>query len=277
MGIDEFHPRIAILTNLYEAHLDYHGSFKEYGDAKFGVTKNQTNEDVFIYNADQPEVVKYASLTNAKLIPFSTKGRREEGISGDAEYIYWNGELYLERRLIALPGEHNLENILCAVATAILMDCPKETIQHVLTSFTGVKHRTQFLREWKKRKFYNDSKATNTLATKSALAAFEQPVILLAGGLERGHSFEELREGMNHVKAVVAFGQTSDRLLDFAASCGVKNIKKVENIHQAVKVATDLSELEDVILLSPACASWDQYANFELRGDDFIEAVFQIK
>ncbi len=277
MGIDKFQPKIAILTNLYEAHLDYHGTFEEYGDAKYGVTKNQTNEDVFIYNADQPEVVKYAGLSKAKLIPFSTKGHREEGISGDAEYIYWKGEPYLERKSIALPGEHNLENILCAVATAILLDCPKETIQHVLTSFTGVKHRTQFLREWKKRKFYNDSKATNTLATRSALAAFDQPVILLAGGLERGHSFEELRDYMNHVKAVVAFGETSDRLIEFAASCGVEIIEKVENIQQAVQVATDLSEPKDVILLSPACASWDQYANFELRGDDYIEAVFQIK
>jgi len=277
MGINTFQPKISILINLYESHLDYHGSFENYADAKFGVTKNQTSEDLFIYNADQPAVVKYAELTKAKILPFTTKGKRDEGISADATTIYWLGEPYLERKSIALPGEHNLENILTAVATSILMDCPKETIQHVLTSFTGVKHRTQFVREWKKRKFYNDSKATNTLATKSALAAFEQPVILLAGGLERGHSFEEMRPYMENVKALVSFGETSNRLVEFAASCGVDYLKKVDDIEQAVKVATAISEPNDIILLSPACASWDQYANFELRGNDFIKAVFQIK
>ncbi|WP_017379353.1 UDP-N-acetylmuramoyl-L-alanine--D-glutamate ligase [Paenisporosarcina sp. TG-14] len=277
MGINKFQPKISILINLYESHLDYHGTFENYADAKFAVTKNQTNEDLFIYNADQPAVVKYAELTKAKLLPFSTKGRRAEGISADATTIYWLGEPYLERKTIALPGEHNLENILTAVATSILMGCPKGTIQHVLTSFTGVKHRTQFVREWKKRKFYNDSKATNTLATKSALAAFEQPVILIAGGLERGHSFEEMRPYMEHVKALVSFGETSSRLVEFAASCGVDYLKKVDDIEQAVKVATAISEPNDIILLSPACASWDQYANFELRGNDFIKAVFQIK
>ena len=277
MGIDTFKPKISILTNLYEAHLDYHGSFEEYGDAKFGVTKNQTADDVFIYNSDQPDVVKYAQKSVAKLLPFSTKGRKEEGISADGTHIYWQGAPYLERKSIALPGEHNLENILCAVAASILLGCPKETIMHVLTSFTGVKHRTQFVREWKQRKFYNDSKATNTLATKSALAAFDQPVILLAGGLDRGHSFEEMRAHMGNVKAVVSFGETSDRLLDFGSTCGVEQLEKVANIQEAVKVATSISKPHDVILLSPACASWDQYANFELRGDDFIEAVFQIK
>ncbi|WP_342541842.1 UDP-N-acetylmuramoyl-L-alanine--D-glutamate ligase [Paenisporosarcina sp. FSL H8-0542] len=276
MGIDQFKPKISILTNLYEAHLDYHGSFEEYGEAKFAVTKNQTSEDIFIYNADQSAVVNYASKTKAKLLPFSTKGRRQDGISADAERIYWLGEPFLERKSIALPGEHNLENILAAVATSILMSCPKETIEHVLTSFTGVKHRTQFVREWKQRRFFNDSKATNTLATKSALAAFKEPIILIAGGLDRGHSFEEMREYMGNVKVIVTFGETAERLIEFAESCGVKGLEKVENIQQAVHVATELSKPHDVILLSPACASWDQYANFELRGDDFIQAVFQI-
>jgi UDP-N-acetylmuramoylalanine--D-glutamate ligase len=100
--------------------------------------------------------------------------------------------------------------------------------------------------------------------------------MLIAGGLDRGHSFEEMREYMGNVKTIVSFGETADRLIEFAKSCGVEGLEKVENIQQAVKVATKLSQPHDVILLSPACASWDQYANFELRGDDFIEAVFQI-
>ena len=121
--------------------------------------------------------------------------------------IYWNGEPYVSVPLLNYLGQHNLENILSATAAAILSGCDKTAIENVLSSFTGVQHRMQFVKELKGRKFYNDSKATNTLATKSALAAFHAPMILLAGGLDRGHSFEELRPYMANVKAVVALGK----------------------------------------------------------------------
>lgn len=277
MGTEAFKPKISIWTNLYEAHLDYHGSFDEYGEAKFAVTMHQDASDLFIYNQDQEEVAKFAKRTKAKLMPFSTKGRTDEGISADAEYVYLHGEEYVSRKQIALPGEHNLENVLSAIAAATTLDCPKETILHVLSSFTGVKHRTQFVRDWNQRKFYNDSKATNTLATKSAIAAFEDPVILLAGGLDRGHSFEELRPHMNRVKALISFGETSERLKEFAKSCGVSETFMVHDVKEAVHLAAEISVPRDIVLLSPACASWDQYPNFELRGDDFITAVFNLK
>ena len=156
------------------------------------------------------------------------------------------------------------------------MNCPKDKMEHVLNSFNGVKHRTQFVREWKKRKIFNDSKATNTLATRSALAAFEQPIVLLAGGLDRGHSFEELRPFMSNVHAVVVSGQTADRFAEFATSCGVKTIAHANDIQEAVPKAAELSNEGDVILLSPACASWDQYPSFETRGDLYIEAVMKL-
>ncbi|MET1013752.1 MAG: UDP-N-acetylmuramoyl-L-alanine--D-glutamate ligase [Paenisporosarcina sp.] len=276
MGTETFKPKISIWTNLYEAHLDYHGSFDEYGEAKFAVTKHQDASDLFIYNQDQEDVAKYAKRTKAELMPFTTKGRTVEGISADADYVYLNGEEYVARKQIALPGEHNLENVLAAIAAATTLDCPKETILHVLSSFTGVKHRTQFVRDWNQRKFYNDSKATNTLATKSAIAAFEDPVILLAGGLDRGHSFEELRPYMNRVKALISFGETSERLKEFAESCGVSQTFMVNDVKEAVHLASEISVPQDIVLLSPACASWDQYPNFELRGDDFISAVFNL-
>ena len=142
-------------------------------------------------------------------VPFSLTGMKENGISADDEQIYWNGEPYVLRSVIKLPGQHNLENILAATAAAILLGCDKKAIENVLSSFTGVRHRMQFVKELKGRKFYNDSKATNTLATKSALAAFDVPTILIAGGLDRGHSFEELRPYMGDVKAVVAVGETA--------------------------------------------------------------------
>ncbi len=276
MGIETFKPKIAIWTNLYEAHIDYHGTMKEYGEAKFNITRNQDSSDYLIYNADQEIVASYAEKSNAKLIPFTTKAISKEGISADEDMIYWEGAPILKRDTIALPGAHNLENVLAAVAAAILMDCPKENMASVLSSFAGVRHRTQFVREWRKRKIYNDSKATNTLATRSALAAFNQPIVLLAGGLDRGHSFEELRPVMANVHATVVFGQTAERFADFAKSCGVESIVYATDIQKAVPKAAQLSNEGDVILLSPACASWDQYPNFETRGDLFIQSVMEL-
>lgn len=276
MGTKVFKPHIAILTNLYDAHLDYHGTFENYAEAKFGVTRNQDDNDYFIYNADQPVVVDYAMRSKAKKVPFSVKGRTEKGISADETTIYWQGEAILDRTNIALPGTHNLENILCAVAACLLVDCNVEKMAEVLATFAGVRHRTQFVREWNGRKIYNDSKATNCLATKSALDAFKQPVILLAGGLDRGHSFEELRNSMGNVAGVVAFGETGLRFVEFAKSCGVKQTVIAMNVEDAVAYAAPMSKDGDIILLSPACASWDQYDSFEIRGDLFIEAVTKL-
>ncbi|MEG0260231.1 MAG: UDP-N-acetylmuramoyl-L-alanine--D-glutamate ligase [Lysinibacillus sp.] len=276
MGTQTFKPKIAIMTNLYDAHLDYHGTFESYADAKFGVTRNQDENDYFIYNADQPIVVGYAMNSNAIKVPFTLNGRVQEGISADDTTIYWQGEPYLERANIALPGKHNLENIVASIAACILVGCDKEKLQEVLAKFAGVRHRTQYVREWQGRKVYNDSKATNCLATKSALDAFNAPVILLAGGLDRGHSFEELRPCMGHVKGVVAFGETGLRFVEFAKSCGVQQAVIAQNVEDAVHYAAPMSAEGDVILLSPACASWDQYDSFEIRGDVFIDAVMKL-
>lgn len=273
MGTESFRPKISIITNLYEAHLDYHGDFDAYCDAKAQITLQQIEEDYLIYNAEQERVVEIIQESKAKKIPFSTNGKKKEGISADADEIYWNGEPFVERSIIKLPGKHNLENILCAVAAAILLECDKAAIIDVLNSFAGVKHRMQFVKELSGRKFYNDSKATNTLATKSALSAFETPVVLIAGGLDRGHSFEELRPHMSGIKAVVAIGETKERFSEFAKSCGVQVIETATTMKDAVQRAYQLSSENDVILLSPASASWDEYANFEVRGDHFIQAV----
>jgi UDP-N-acetylmuramoylalanine--D-glutamate ligase len=276
MGTDTFRPKIAIWTNLYDAHLDYHGTSEAYAVAKYGITKNQSADDYFIYNDDQPELRKYAACSSAVKVPFSLTGMKEDGISADDEQIYWNGKPYVLRSVIKLPGQHNLENILAATAAAILLGCDKKAIENVLSSFTGVRHRMQFVKELNGRKFYNDSKATNTLATKSALAAFDVPTILIAGGLDRGHSFEELRPYMGDVKAVVAVGETAGKISEFAASCNVEIIITAADVKDAVRKAYPLTEAGDIVLLSPACASWDQYPSFEARGDQFIEAVMEL-
>lgn len=276
MGVETFRPHISILTNIYDAHLDYHGSSEAYAQAKANITRNQTEEDYFIYNDDQQGVRDIAMSTKAMKVPFSLTGRKEDGISSDELMVYWQGEPYIKRSIIKLPGQHNLENILSATAAAILSGCEKKAIKDVLSSFTGVKHRMQYVKEVQDRTYYNDSKATNTLATKSALAAFENPTILLLGGLDRGHSFEELRPFLSKVKAVVALGETSVRVKEFSLSCGVETIVEATSMVEAVQLAHSLSVAGDIILLSPASASWDAYASFEERGDLFIDAVMSL-
>ncbi|AXH98622.1 UDP-N-acetylmuramoyl-L-alanine--D-glutamate ligase [Sporosarcina sp. PTS2304] len=275
-GIEEFKPEIAIFTNLYDAHLDYHGTTAEYLNAKMNVTRNQTTDDYLIYNYDQPAVRMAVETMSAQKIPFSVEGKASDGISADEEWIYWLGERYISTKRIKLPGRHNLENILAATGAAIIKGCEKSAIENVLSSFTGVRHRMQFVRECYGRTIYNDSKATNTLATKSALSSFKQPVILIAGGLERGHSFEELRPYMQNVNAVVAIGETAQRFIDFALTCGVEQTVLATTMDDAVQKAYGASREGDVLLLSPSCASWDQYTSFEIRGDEFIQAVMKL-
>lgn len=276
MGVETFRPHIAIWTNIYEAHIDYHGSVEAYQKAKANIGINQTADDYLIYNADQIQLEPYVQRMKSCLIPFSTKGKMAYGISADDKQIYWNGQPFVKRSIIKLPGQHNLENILAATAAALLLKCDQTAIESVLSSFTGVRHRMQFVKEVTGRTFYNDSKATNTLATISALSSFRTPTILIAGGMDRGHSYEDLRPYMKHVKAVIAIGETRERVAEFARSCQVETVCLEQDVIAATKKAYELSTEKDVILLSPASASWDQYPSFEARGDAFIQAILAL-
>ncbi|MCP3742688.1 UDP-N-acetylmuramoyl-L-alanine--D-glutamate ligase [Rossellomorea sp. BNER] len=276
MGINEFRPHIAILTNLYDAHLDYHGTREEYAFAKANITKNQSEDDYLIVNADQPHLMSLIKASKAQKIYFSTKNVLKNGVYIENDEVKYMGENIISIKDIVLPGAHNLENILSAIAASKLSGVSNEAIREVLSTFQGVKHRTQFVKSYRGRKFYNDSKATNTLATKSALSAFEHPIILLAGGLDRGNDFNDLIPYLHNVKAIITFGETSGKLMETAQKAGINTIKPVDNVESAVPVAFELSNEGDIILLSPACASWDQYRTFEERGDIFIEAVHKL-
>ncbi|WP_394232611.1 UDP-N-acetylmuramoyl-L-alanine--D-glutamate ligase [Niallia oryzisoli] len=277
MGTPSFRPRIAILTNLYDAHLDYHGTRIEYVKAKANITKNQTSDDFFIVNAEQEDVMNIARSSKAQIVPFSPVRELSTGAFIKDGWVIFNGEQIMKQEDIRLPGAHNLENILSAVAAAKLSGVKNEAIYQVLNTFTGVKHRLQYIAEVEGRMFYNDSKATNILATKNALAAFNKPIILLAGGLDRGNEFDELVPSFNNVKAIITFGQTAEKMENAAKKAGIKIIQRVDNVGKAVPLAYQLSGPGDVVLLSPACASWDQYKTFEVRGDIFIEAVHKLK
>ncbi|MGE6258657.1 UDP-N-acetylmuramoyl-L-alanine--D-glutamate ligase [Heyndrickxia sporothermodurans] len=277
MGIRSFKPHIAIITNIYEAHIDYHGTKEAYAEAKANITKNQDENDYLIVNADQDHLQNLISFSKAKLVPFSTSKHLPHGCCIENGMVTYLGEEIIPKSDITLPGEHNLENILATVAATKLMGVSNEAIRKILTTFTGVKHRTQFVEEIAGRRFFNDSKATNILAAKSALKAFDEPVILLAGGLDRGNGFDELIPALKNVKAMITFGQTAEKLEETARKAGIEIIKRVDNVEKAVPVAYELSNPGDVILLSPACASWDQYKTFEVRGDIFIDAVHKLK
>ncbi|MFC4023240.1 UDP-N-acetylmuramoyl-L-alanine--D-glutamate ligase [Oceanobacillus longus] len=276
-GIEKFKPTTAILLNIFEAHLDYHKTLDNYKRAKFNIFKNQTEADYLVYNADDKSIADEVRKAKSNLVPFTVKSKVKTGAWADSEYIYFADDKVISRQNIVLVGEHNLENILAAIAAAKLNGATNDGIRTVLTTFTGVKHRLQFVGNINGRLFYNDSKATNMLATQKALRAFTQPTILLAGGLDRGNEFTDLLPFLGNVKAMVVFGETSEKLKQLSLEAGIKTILQSEDVAKATEHAYSISEENDVILLSPACASWDQYRTFEERGDMFVQAVHKLK
>ncbi|MBL1223809.1 UDP-N-acetylmuramoyl-L-alanine--D-glutamate ligase [Enterococcus sp. BWR-S5] len=277
MGTETFKPEIAVITNLYEAHIDYHGTREEYVKAKWNIQKNMTNAEYLILNWDQEELRQLSQGTKATVVPFSIKEKVQGAFYENGE-LHFKGDYIMEASELGVPGSHNIENALAAIAVAKLKGVPNEAIRETLKSFTGVPHRTQYVGELHGRRFFNDSKATNILATEKALSGFaNEELILLAGGLDRGNDFDELVPFLVGLKGIVLFGETKDRLNQAAIEAGITTIILTENVETAVKEAYDFSQKNDTILLSPACASWDQYPNFEIRGEKFMQAFQQLK
>jgi UDP-N-acetylmuramoylalanine--D-glutamate ligase len=276
LGVETFKPKVAVLLNVYEAHLDFHQTMENYQQAKFNIFSRQTDDDYIVYNADHPIVNNAVKQAHAQKIPFSVNSCQTDGAWADATHIYFRNEPVIAKKDIVLVGDHNLENILAAVCAAKISGATNEGICAVLTTFSGVKHRLQFITKKNGRLFYNDSKATNILAAQKALSSFQQPTILLAGGLDRGNEFTDLLPYLKNVKAMVVFGQTSGKLKQLAINAGIKVVEAETDLTEAVQKAYELSVPSDVILLSPACASWDQYRTFEERGDMFIDAVHRL-
>lgn len=275
LGIQSFRPKISALLNIFEAHLDYHQTIENYEQAKCNIFKNQTAEDVLVYNADDSKVMTLIGESNVTRVPFSVEKWLPEGACLHEHYIYFNRKRLIDINEVVLVGEHNLANILAAICIAKWSGACDEAIRKVLKTFTGVRHRLQFVANVNGRLFYNDSKATNVLATQKALRAFKQPIILLAGGLDRGNSFTSLQTDLHDVKKMIVFGETAAHLQMIANELQIESMI-VSNMNEAVQQAYECSNEGDVILLSPACASWDQYKTFAERGDMFINAVHRL-
>ncbi|WP_057765619.1 UDP-N-acetylmuramoyl-L-alanine--D-glutamate ligase [Companilactobacillus tucceti] len=277
-GTIDLHPHVAVLNNIYSTHLDFHKTRANYIKAKMHITKNQTKDDYFIVNWNEEEWRQLAKDSKAQIVPFSDNQVLDHGAYVKNNEIYYDKEFVLNIDAIKIPGEHNVQNALAAINVAKLFDVKNEDIINILTSFKGVKHRIQFVDEFNGRRFYNDSKATNIEATTVALEAFgDKPLTLIAGGLDRGNGFDELVEPLKKVKNIILYGETADKMVDAAQKANITNIIKVSNLAEAVPEAYRQSDKGDVVLLSPAAASWDQFDTFEQRGDQFIEEVEGLK
>lgn len=274
MGIDTFHPKIAVLTNLYDAHLDYHTDRSEYVNAKWHIQQKMTATDFLVLNWNQNEIQQLAKTTKAQVVPFSTKEAVLNGAYVLDDWLYYQTEKLMPVQALGVPGKHNVENALAAIAVAKTLGLANEEIIKTLEKFSGVPHRTQYVGQVAGVKYYNDSKATNILATKMALSGFEkEKVILLAGGLDRGNSFDELVPDLCQLKAVILFGETKEKLAEAAKAAKISCIVLTDDVSTAVKEAQKIAQPGESVLLSPANASWDQYPNFEVRGQAFIDAI----
>lgn len=269
----DFKIDIGVLTNLTQVHLDHFGTYENYIKNKVKIFNHHTNNDIAILNGNNLDVLDNTKDIKSKKIYFSAYKDCDACIKNDA--IYYKEEI-IKLDEIKLKGKHNYENIMCAVIVAKQFNVSNDIIKKVLTNFGGVEHRLEYVKTINSREFYNDSKATNVVSTIIALDSFNKPTYLLLGGLDRGHSFDDLLPHMKNVKAVVCYGQTKDRILDF---CNKNNITcyKKDNLEESIKKTYELSVDNSVILLSPACASWDQYAKFEDRGDEFKKVVENLK
>ncbi|MDD3304692.1 MAG: UDP-N-acetylmuramoyl-L-alanine--D-glutamate ligase [Bacilli bacterium] len=271
-NLSDFKTDISVLTNLSEAHLDFHGSYTAYKEMKKRIFNHHDKSDIAILNLDDSEVLDLTKDINSTKKYFSSQSPNENGCSIVDGYISYNDEKIINVGEIKVKGMHNYENVMAAIVVVKEFDVSNEVIVSVLKSFGGVEHRIEYVNKINNREFYNDSKATNVTSTQIALSSFTKPTILLLGGLDRGHSFDELEDYLKHVKLIVAYGETRYRINDFANEHNIK-CGNVETLEEATNIAYEMSEEGDVILLSPACASWDQFKSFEIRGKMFKEYV----
>lgn len=261
-----FKSDISVLTNLSETHIDFHGSYEIYKQTKKKIFNHHTEKDIAILNKSNIDVMNLTKDIEDQKIYFSSTEVADAYLKNNQ--IIYNGETILDCKDIRVKGNHNYENIMVAIIIAKMFSITNEQIKEFFSKFVGVEHRIEYVKTVNGRQFYNDSKSTNNTATITALKSFKDPTILLMGGLDRNISFDEISHYLNHVKAIICFGETKYKLEEFAKK-NHKEVFVVNTLTEATKKAYEISDQGDIILLSPACASWDQYPDFETRGNEF--------
>lgn len=299
-GTVDFRPRIASLLNVAETHLDYHGDLDDYVASKAKLFANQQPDDVAILNWDDAVCRGLVPYIKGRLLPFSMIEKLDVGVYADPPYVdgeeddvkrqmiyadeKGNHHTIIDIENIGIAGRFNVENAMAAVAIAVAAGADPAVLVAPLADFKAVEHRLEYVLEHNGSAYYNNSKATNSKATVMALNSFKEPVVLIAGGLDRGSDMMELLPlFQERVKAVVAIGETRTKIAKVAELAGLKQIKVVDNeedaartLTVAVQEASKLASAGDVVLLSPACASWDMFASYEERGRIFKEAAHNL-
>lgn len=277
-SIDEFRPKVAGILNITPDHLNRHKTMENYISAKCDIFKNQSKDDFAILNWDCEEAKKLSAEIKSQVIFFSRKEKLNRGVFVEGENIISNifGEdvFVMKTSEIYLPGSHNLENALGACALSICAGIKIDVIREVLKTFKGVEHRLEFVKDVNGVSYVNDSKGTNPDASIKAVQAYQRPIILIAGGMDKGSDFTSFIEAFGgKVKDMILLGETAEKIETTARKLGFENNHRVKNMEEAVLKAFELGKEGDVVLLSPACASWDMYPSYEVRGQDFKDRV----
>ncbi len=271
-------PKVALMLNLTPDHLDRHGDMQGYLEAKAKIFANQDEGDYLILNADDAYLAPLAKQARSQVIFFSRQHILKEGVflRGNTVVFCHDGKetSICQKEEIAIKGAHNLENAMAAIAAAMVLGVAPERIREVLQTFAGVEHRLEPVRKWHGVLFVNDSKGTNPDSTMKALEAYDEPLILIAGGKNKGSDFSDLAQLIaRKVKQVILIGQAKEELRAALAACGYEQVVMCDTYEEVVRLAAELAEPGDVVMLSPACASWDMFNSYEERGRLFKKLV----
>jgi UDP-N-acetylmuramoylalanine--D-glutamate ligase len=278
-GIKNYRNHIAVILNIVPDHLDrYEYDFGKYAAAKFRIVMNQNENDYFIFDADDATIVKWLAENKirSQKIPFSVTKKLEKGAFIEDEKLIIklnNKEEIMPIATLGLQGQHNIKNAMAASTIATLLKIRKTTIRESLENFQGVEHRLERVLKINKVLYINDSKATNVNATFYALDSMETPTVWIVGGVDKGNDYEELLPLVNEkVKAIICLGVDNEKIISQFGSC-VDIVVETDSMKGAVEIAYRLSDRGDTVLLSPACASFDLFKNYEDRGRQFKAAV----
>lgn len=279
--IDRFHPRVSAITNITPDHLNRHHTMEEYIRVKERITENQTEEDTCVLNYEDEELRRFGKTLNTKVIYFSSRRQLEKGLSLNGSMIEYrdNGTVteICSVKELKLPGLHNYENVMTAVGMTMAYGVPLDEIREVLRRFMAVEHRIEYVAEKKGVVYYNDSKGTNPDAAIQGIRAMDRPTLLIGGGYDKDSSYEEwIRAFDGKVKYLVLVGQTKEKIAAAARNCGFYNILMAETFEEAFALCVEHAVSGDAVLLSPACASWGMFPNYEVRGKVFKELVHRL-
>lgn len=277
-AVDTFHPVVSAVLNLTPDHLDRHGTMECYGNTKLEIAKNQTPDEVCVLNYDDPITRDMAQRIPAKAFFFSSGHMLEDGICLEADTIVLrsHGESTIVCRTdeLQLLGKHNYENVMAAVAIAVHIGVPLESVIRSVKSFTGVEHRIEFVAQVNGVNYYNDSKGTNPDAAIKGIQAMNRPTYLIGGGYDKGVAFDEwIRSFEGKVVKLVLIGQTAQKIADTAKQLGFTDYVFADTFEEACSYCAEHAKPGEAVLLSPACASWGMFNNYQQRGDMFKEFV----